>query len=121
MKDGVKYFYRLRTVTPEGKSKYSNVAEVTTAKILASEPSEGDLLMVISPNPTKGSVKIQAEGKSFNFSLMDLAGKLIVENTGSIELVNQTLNGKLSSLPAGIYVLKMQSGDKVGVLKLIKE
>ena len=121
LKDGVKYYYRLRTITPEGKSKYSNVAEVTTAKILASEPSEGDLSIQVSPNPTSGNVKIQAIGKSFDFSLTNLSGKSIVENAGNLEMVNQSVNGKLSSLPVGIYILKMQSGERIGVLKIVKE
>ena len=121
LKDGVKYFYRLRTVTPEGKSKYSNVAEVTTTKILASEPLEGDLLISISPNPTTGSIKIQAFGKTFDFNLTNLSGKTIVENSGNLESVNQSVNGKLSTLPTGVYLLKMQAGDKIGVLKIVKE
>ena len=121
LKNGVKYYYRLRTITPEGKSKYSNIAEVTTAKILASEPSEGDLSIQVSPNPTNGNVKIQAIGRSFDFTLTNLSGKSIVENTGNLDLVNQSVNGKLSSLPVGIYILRMQSGDNVGVLKIIKE
>ena len=121
LKNGVKYYYRLRTITPEGKSKYSNVAEVTTAKILASEPSEGDLSIQVSPNPTNGNVKIQAIGKSFDFNLTNLSGKSIVENTGNLEIVNQSVNGKLSSFPVGVYILRMQSGDNVGVLKIVKE
>ncbi len=121
LKDGVKYSYRLRTVTPEGKSKYSNIAEVTTTKILASESSEGDLSIKISPNPTSGNVKIQAEGKSFEFSLMNISGKSIVENTGNLDVVNQSVNGKLSNLPSGVYILRMESGDRRGVLKIVKE
>ncbi len=121
LKDGIKYFYRLRTVTLEGKSKYSNIAEVTTTKILVSEPSKEDLLISISPNPTKGNVKIQAEGKVFEFSLVNLSGKMIVENSGNLDIVHQTINGKLPSLPFGVYILRMQSGEKIGVLKIIKE
>jgi endonuclease/exonuclease/phosphatase family metal-dependent hydrolase len=121
LKDGVKYSYRLRTVTAEGKSKYSNVAEVTTVKILASEPSEGDLTIKISPNPTSGNIRIQAEGKSFDFSLMNISGKSIVENTGNLEVVNQSVNGKLSTILSGVYILRMQSGDRRGVLKIVKE
>jgi endonuclease/exonuclease/phosphatase family metal-dependent hydrolase len=121
LKDGVKYFYRLRTITPEGKSKYSNIAEITTVKILASEPLEGDLFIQVFPNPTTESIKIQAIGKSFDFSLTNLSGKSILENSGDIELVNKSLNGKLSSLPQGVYILKMQTGEKNGVLKIIKE
>jgi Secretion system C-terminal sorting domain/Fibronectin type III domain len=121
LKDGVKYSYRLRTITAEGKSKYSNVAEVTTVKILASEPSEGDLSIKVSPNPTTGNVRIQAEGKSFEFSLMNLSGKSIVENTGNLEAVNQSVNGKLLTLPMGVYILRIVSGDRRGVLKIVKE
>ena len=121
LKDGVKYFYRLRSVTLEGKSKYSNVTEVTTIKILASEPSEGNLFINISPNPTKGNIRIQAEGKSFNFNLMNLSGKMILENTGSLEVVNQTVNETLSSVPLGVYILRMYAGETMGVLKIIKE
>lgn len=121
LKDGVKYFYRLRTITPEGKSKYSNVAEVTTTKILASEPTELNLSMSVSPNPTKGNVKILAEGKIFDFSLMNLSGKSIINNSGNLDYVNQSINSKLLSLPTGVYLVKMQMGDKIGVLKIIKE
>ena len=57
----------------------------------------------------------------FEFSLMNLSGKMILENSGNLDTVHQTVNGKLPTLPFGVYILRMQSGEKIGVLKIIKE
>jgi endonuclease/exonuclease/phosphatase family metal-dependent hydrolase len=121
LKEGTKYFYRLRTVTPEGKSKYSAIVEATTLRILALELSEGQLMISASPNPVYNLVGIKAIGDIFEFSLLNTTGLVIIENTGKLEFVNQSINSKLPSLPAGIYLLKMSSGDKYGILKMLKQ
>lgn len=90
-------------------------------RILAIEPSEGELGIHISPNPSNGNAKIQADGNSFEFSLMSLSGKSIVEHTGNLDTVNQSINEKMASLPLGVYILRMISGEKVGILKIAKE
>ena len=90
-------------------------------RILGFEPRIDELLTNLYPNPTKGGITIEAEGNSFDYSLMNFSGNNLVESTGNLEKMNQSVNDKLSILPSGMYLLRIQSGEKSGVLKIVKE
>jgi endonuclease/exonuclease/phosphatase family metal-dependent hydrolase len=90
-------------------------------RVLGFEPRIDELLMNVYPNPTKGSITIEAEGNNFDYSLMNFSGNNFVESTGDLEKMNQLVNDKLSVLSSGMYLLRIQSGEKSGVLKIVKE
>ncbi len=90
-------------------------------RLLGFEPSIDDLAIKVFPNPTKGNITIEAEGNNFEYTLMNFSGNSLVESTGNLEKMNRSVNDKLSVLPTGMYLLKIQSGEKNGVLKIVKE
>jgi hypothetical protein len=90
-------------------------------RLLGFEPSIDELAIKVYPNPTKGNITIEAEGNNFDYTLMNFSGSNLVESTGNLEKMNQSVNDKLSVLPTGMYLLRIQSGEKNGVLKIVKE
>jgi hypothetical protein len=90
-------------------------------RVLGFEPKLDELVMNIYPNPTKGNVTIEAEGKYFDYSLMSFSGNNLIENSGNLIEMNQSVNEKLSILPSGMYFLRIQVGEKNRVLKIVKE
>lgn len=90
-------------------------------RLLGFEPSIDELAIKVYPNPTKGNITIEAEGNNFDYTLMNFSGSNLVESTENLEKMNQSVNDKLSVLPTGMYLLRIQSGEKNGVLKIVKE
>jgi hypothetical protein len=127
--------YVVNSVSPELGFLYINSYSTTTSdhlpiyatfnferdKILAIEPSEGDLVINVAPNPSSDKIRINVEGNHFEYSLVTLSGKILTENTGNLELLNQSINSKFSETPSGIYLLRIESGSKKGIIKIIKE
>ena len=71
------------------------------------------------PNPTNGNFSIDLGERYLTTSIIitDLLGKTIQTNEFSN---NQILNLKIDE-PAGIYLLKIETGDQKAVIRLIKE
>lgn len=70
----------------------------------------------VSPNPTSGLLKINADGRVMqSASLYDLSGRLV--NTYVVNDATTTIN--LSEVPAGIYLLKMLLEDGSPVVKKV--
>ncbi|PWK29316.1 putative secreted protein (Por secretion system target) [Arcicella aurantiaca] len=90
-------------------------------RVLGFEPKFEELAMNVYPNPTKGSITIEVEGNTFDYSLMNFSGNNLIESSGNFSEMNQSINEKLSILPLGMYFLRIQAGEKHGVLKIVKE
>jgi poly(3-hydroxybutyrate) depolymerase len=68
----------------------------------------------IYPNPFRDILSIQAKGR-FSYQLMSMSGTLMYEGVGEdfVEINNQHSKG--------MYLLKVQQGDKTQVVKVVKE
>ncbi|SFP61250.1 Por secretion system C-terminal sorting domain-containing protein [Pseudarcicella hirudinis] len=119
-----KYYYRLRSVTSEGKSQFIN-ADAITQILLASEV-EYNSWFYIYPNPTDGIVEILSNepslrGDNIDAALTTIEGKVIWQNSGKLRELNDSINNKLLYHPAGIYLLYLQTKTKSGLLKVIRK
>jgi hypothetical protein len=104
-------------VTKDGCTDSS--ACITVSKVGLNEPYS-PLSVNIYPNPSKGNFQIQlskAAGE-VEISVLDINGKLVLEKISHAKAT--TID--LSSMPAGIYILRMYS-DELGILnkRLVKE
>jgi serine protease AprX len=90
-------------------------------------PADNENLVRVWPNPfTSGNVTIQFSNEisgQVEVQLLNSTGKLL--NMQSYKVSNKLnsidMASNLSSLPAGIYFLKVISGDKIEVKRLIKQ
>lgn len=71
-----------------------------------------ETLLSVFPNPTKDFITINSNSKITSISVYDVAGKLM---QNGISFTNNQLN--LSSLPAGIYLVKINLEDRSDVIK----
>jgi len=78
--------------------------------------SESSLLpgFVVYPNPAAGDITLRIDADGVEFTLYDMAGKLL--QSGQFD--KQTV---LAKPAAGMYVVKITKGDTVGFQKLIVE
>lgn len=74
---------------------------------------------IVYPNPTNGNFTIDL-GENYsivNTTITDLTGRLILSSSiGNASILNFEINE-----PAGIYILKIEAGEKTSVVRLIKE
>lgn len=72
----------------------------------------------IYPNPTKGVINIDVDGRENNeFNLYDIRGKQVQ----TFKCNNNRCNLDLSDMPSGIYILRTIYNNKSKEWKIIKE
>jgi len=67
------------------------------------------------PNPTEGIIRLTGKQQPNRIGIYDLTGKLLMD----IQNPSSTLD--ISTLPAGIYMMRVQAGDKEGIYRIIKQ
>lgn len=106
-------YYRLQLVDKDGRTAYSKVVPVT----LISSP----VAFKIFPNPVHDLLTIQysAPAKS-NLHILDINGKQFYQST--LEANNNgTHKVDVSTLPAGTYIIKFMSNQRIEIQKFIKK
>ncbi len=104
-----------------------NTWSIKVCKQIASNLSTKDIAfqnLAVWPNPTNGMVNISFESdlnELLTIQLYDIQGRVLkqVKSDTSVGNVSQTLD--VSSLPVGVYVLKMSQGNKQYNSKIIKQ
>ena len=71
----------------------------------------------IFPNPTSDFVQVELQGNELsNITLLDLRGSVIARTKTAANSAELSLVGQ----PAGLYLLRVEQGDKVKVLPVVK-
>jgi hypothetical protein len=81
--------------------------------------------MTVSPNPSSGLFTLEMEavesGES-RLTVTDLAGRVVhMQSFEAMAHVAQRRNIDLTAMPAGVYILKLTSGERSGYAKLVVE
>jgi PKD repeat protein len=106
---GQTVYYRLKMMDRDGKFKYSPVELLRWNGLQNSQVS-------ISPNPFKDHIRVNTLLKVEKAELIDNQGRVVAAANG---LTNGRLN--VPSLPAGTYVLRLQTSEGVLTRKLVKQ
>ena len=85
-------FYRIAGLDIDGHALYSNIVEVTLS---------GDAFVSIYPNPAHDVVNVICPG-TFNYSITNAAGKVMLKGVGSGVL---TIDTQL--FPSGVYIIQV--------------
>ncbi|MFZ1529097.1 MAG: PKD domain-containing protein [Ferruginibacter sp.] len=110
-----KLYYRLRWKDMQGREYVSAVAQVTI--------DEMQSWVTISPNPVKNILQIKinaADIAAANVSIFDAMGKQLQVQKFALQTGINIKSLNASSLPAGLYILKLQVGTGMQVLKFVK-
>ena len=85
---------------------------VTTIPVALNEPNQTQIS--IHPNPANNLIYISAKN---GYSIDKV---LIYNNLGELVLAQKDAKVDVSHLPKGLYLVKVQAGEKMGVVKLIR-
>ena len=101
-----------------GTYPFGSLIEINTTNGIV-ENDFGKQLMVY-PNPNHGNFAINFSQvyNNIEVTISDLNGKLVYSNSFTDA---ETVNISIKEVPAGVYLARIQSGEKKAVIKLIKE
>ena len=110
-------YYRLQYADKNGKVSYSNIVALDNSALLSS--------LMIYPNPAKDLLNIQFTSKGNSkaaLQVTDLTGKVLQISATRINTGQTIIPLNVAHLPAGIYLLKILSGDgkAIEVRKFLK-
>jgi hypothetical protein len=100
-------YYRLKTVTLDGKVKYSTI-------VVLLNKEKGFELISIVPNPVQNTAILSlttVKGGKIELSVSDLAGKVISKQSKIVIAGNNPINMNFASLSAGTYIITAVNAD----------
>lgn len=107
-------YYRLRMTDIDGKFTISNVAKVTV---------DSRVTLSLFPNPV-GNQLIFITGENMNNAIVSIIGQdgrtLLSQKFGNINGSNKNTID-VSTLPAGVYILRLKNNNRVSTQKFIKQ
>lgn len=109
-------YYRIKQIDIDGRFVYSEIRKLKT--------SEMSSFIAVYPNPVKDITSLQIDAQTnmqVKFSLLSNDGRMIQKNTiQAIKGINME-NISMKNFAAGNYLLKVEMGNNVQTLKIIKE
>ncbi|MES2485232.1 MAG: T9SS type A sorting domain-containing protein [Bacteroidota bacterium] len=112
-----------RIVPATGKEinvAYDGIYTTVTAQVIAGVSTLSKNAFTVYPNPATDFINIQSENgltDSVNVTIVNMLGEVVVQN--KVNAVSGSID--LSTLAAGIYMVKTESGDISSVTKIIKK
>ena len=119
--------YRIRVISPSGgaPSNVSAAFRVRTCAVvntrLAAEDGTG-LLVVVSPNPTEGQLRIHlsgAAGQALKVELFNSAGRVLRQQGIEQAQVQEDLSWDISRQPPGLYLLRVRGEREAKTVKVL--
>ena len=113
-------YYRLRLTGLAGETDYSEVVFISLTAIGSQEQ-----VLSLYPNPTARGAKLALDGRTdladpIKADIVTIEGRLIETLEGTLSDVNQALEARTETLPAGLYQIKVTTTGQVKAIKLIK-
>jgi photosystem II stability/assembly factor-like uncharacterized protein len=122
LEKNTQYYWRARAFKSIDSSDWSDVWTFTTVSETGiGEPGEIPGLSVF-PNPASDKLFIQLDertGEPVNLSISDLLGKPVFEGSYGFIGLDRAQSIDVSGFAKGIYLIRLNSGDKVMTRKLI--
>ncbi|MFL5740523.1 MAG: GEVED domain-containing protein [Flavisolibacter sp.] len=106
-------YYRLKTMNADGSVSFSKIENIMLESIFS---------YTLSPNPTPGEVKLTItsdEKKTAYVKMSDIMGRVVYQQTLTIEPGTKTLILPVTNLTNGMYSIQLQVDSKMYNEKLI--
>ena len=108
-------YYRLK-VTEQGQIRYSNI-------IILKDDRSGRWMQGVYPNPVKDFTAIAlslSKQSAVSFIISDALGKILYNYTITLNQGTQSIALDMRNYAAGVYLLKVKTGDESEIIKILK-
>ncbi len=109
------------TAKQEGNDEYypayDEVQPLTVLDIPVKIKAVTSSEILVYPNPTEGIITVKGLTGKNSISIMDLTGIILRQ----IESVDSQVNIEMSTLPTGIYLIKINNNETAEIIKIIKK
>lgn len=121
---------RLRFVAQDLNPSSTVEAAIDDIRFFDLSPATGiggprqELQVQVFPNPTKGALNIAVhahQASKINFQVGNTLGQVLITESHTLEAGINQLALQLHHLPAGIYLLRMDDGQRQSVRRIIRE
>jgi len=114
--------YKYLATTPNGCTKFSSTKTVSGCKTAETDYAS-DEAMVLFPNPAHDEVTVDLSGDEgdYEIEIMNMQGQILLTSQSSVESGNNSMTIRLSSLPAGMYLVREVSATSQHVCVMSKE
>ena len=115
MVHGTNYQWHVRAIQGADTTEWSEAWNFTIEEVQGLGEMIDDTKVILYPNPSTGTVNIEYETQkatSMKISVLDLVGKVLLQEDLYFEQGRTTHSMDLSSLPNGIYIVRYTNGDQ---------
>ncbi len=114
---GTKYYYRIRQTDSSGNTSYSSIIGINY-------PADTTTIaqwIKVYPNPMKDKLLLDfgnTSSQSVNIMITDMSGKIVYNTTSTVQGHKEIITAGLSR---AIYIVKVQTTDRVVTFEIIKD
>jgi len=114
--------YKYLATTPDGCTKYSATKTVTGCKLAEADAASGSSL-TLYPNPAHDAATIELVGDDgdYEIELLDLQGQLLMHQHIVVQDGSSSIRLDVSTLPAGLYLVKATNSTMERTCLMSKE
>lgn len=114
--------YKYLATTPDGCTKYSATKTVSGCKVAeATAVSNGSLTLYPNPAHDEATIELVGDDGDYEIELLNLQGQLLMQEHITVQDGSNSISLDLSTLPAGLYVVKATNSTTQHTCLLSKE
>jgi hypothetical protein len=112
------YYVKIEHYTGVGIQPIVKAAKETKLSV-NEKPLKSDLVFSVYPNPTQDEITIQSEDFAPNsvVTILDLQGRQVQSTT--LNTSRSIIN--VSNLPQGVYFIRIEDSNRIGVQEMVKK
>ncbi len=113
------YYYRLVSVDKDGSKRFA----CNTAKVSINGEKD-QLFGNVYPNPAKGEMTVQLQRSysgSVGLQVISTTGQVMQQSSINLQASDVKINLNTASLPAGVYVLRLQTVKGIETIRFTKQ
>ena len=118
LEHNTEYFWRVRAVNASTQSDWSEVWSFITKNTDNINDYSNNILICVYPNPNDGNFKLKISDlkNAYNIKIFDLFGKSVYQQNNCTK---QLLTINLNNMDKGIYLMKIETKNKILTKKII--
>lgn len=116
-------YIKLATTAPPAPLMSNVEKRNILSSVAENDKPENKKAFILYPNPVENHIKLELEtaDRILKIMITGIDGRSVLESSGTCNEINEYLNQALSSFTPGVYMVKIEDGEKQYSQKMIKK